>query len=568
MDYEVDICKLSINLIINLEIGETMKMTGKTALMECLKAEGITNVYGNPGTSEGPIMEEIVRHKELKYILTLQEGVATGMAEADARVNNKASFLSLHIDSGLVNGFSLMNDAYTTGTPMVVTSATYDVRNLRNRDLVELARPFTKWSAQVVLPDQVPTVMRKAFIEANTHPKGPVFVGFSSNALDGEADMEIYPSTIPVYGGLDNETIDNIVNSIEKASYPVLIVGDRVAEDSALHEAVELAEKIGMMVFIEGSNIPFPTDHPQMVGFHSIRSENQRSLLDDSDLIITAGADLFSDWFYEGDVLISKQTELIQLDSKPDTQGNRQPSKITGLGNLKVILKQILETIDYTKIQNTKKRIEEISNIKKENDKASKKAAEKNWNNALMSPERAMFEVSKSIPKNSVIVNDAISHNAALMEYIKFDSSDQMVSGRGGSIGWGVGATLGVKCASPEKNVIGVIGDGSAMMTVQGYWTAANDNIPCVFIILNNQSYRILKVNIDYYRKKIREEAESSGDYPYMDFPMVLNHSEIAKSMGVDAVRITDPNEIASELKNAINSKKPRLIELMIDGNL
>ena len=197
-----------------------------------------------------------------------------------------------------------------------------------------------------------------------------------------------------------------------------------------------------------------------------------------------------------------------------------------------------------------------------------KKAAEKNWNNALMSPERAMFEVSKSIPKNSVIVNDAISHNAALMEYIKFDSSDQMVSGRGGSIGWGVGATLGVKCASPEKNVIGVIGDGSAMMTVQGYWAAANDNIPCVFIILNNQSYRILKVNIDYYRKKIREEAESSGDYPYMDFPMVLNHSEIAKSMGVDAVRITDPNEIASELKNAINSKKPRLIELMIDGNL
>ena len=154
------------------------------------------------------------------------------------------------------------------------------------------------------------------------------------------------------------------------------------------------------------------------------------------------------------------------------------------------------------------------------------------------------------------------------MQYIKFDSSDQMVSGRGGSIGWGVGATLGAQCASPDKKVIGIIGDGSAMMTVQGYWTAANDNIPCVFIILNNQSYRILKVNIDYYRKKIREEVETSGDYPYMDFPMVLNHTEIAKSMGVDAVRITDPNDINKEVTKAINSKKPRLIELMIDGNL
>jgi len=545
-----------------------MKMTGKKALMECIKAEGITNVYGNPGTSEGPIMEEIVRHKELRYLLTLQEGVATGMAEADARVNNKASFLSLHIDSGLVNGFSLMNDAYTTGTPMVVTSATYDVRNLRNRDLVELAKPFTKWSTQVVLPDQVPSVMRKAFTEANTHPKGPVFVGFSSNALDGEADMEIYPSSIPVYGGLDDHAIKEISTSIENSSYPVLLVGDRVAEDSALKEAVELAEKIGMMVFIEGSNIPFPTNHPQMVGYHSIRSDKQRSLLDDSDLIISAGADLFSDWFYEGDVLISDKTEFIFLDSKPNSQGNRQPSKITGLGNLKVIFKQLLETINYSKIENVKNRIDEISKIKKEIDDNTKKAAEKNWNNSLMSPERAMYELGNSLPKDTILVNDAISHRAAVMEYIKFESSDQMISGRGGSIGWGVGATLGVQCAAPDKNVVGIIGDGSAMMTVQGYWTAANDNIPCIFIILNNQSYRILKVNIDYYRKKIREEVETSGDYPYMDFPMVLNHTEIAKSMGVDAVRITDPTEINAEITKAINSKKPRLIELMIDGNL
>ena len=545
-----------------------MKMTGKAALMECLKAEGITNVYGNPGTSEGPIMEEIVRHKELRYLLTLQEGVATGMADGDARVNNKASFLSLHIDSGLLNGFSLMNDAYVTGTPMVVTSATYDKRNLRNRDLLEMARPFTKWTAEAVLPDQVPALMRKAFIEANTHPKGPVFVGFTSNALDEVADMDIYPSTLPTYGGLDNETIKNISKEIEKSSYPVLIVGDRIAEDYALKEAVDLAEKAGMMVFIEGSNIPFPTDHEQMVGFHTIRNDNQRSLINNSDLVISAGAELFSDWFYEGDVLISDKTKMIFLDSKPNSLGNRQPSKITGIGNLKVILNQIIETVDFSKISNVEDRKNRISAIKKENDEIATKAADSNWNNELMSPERAMFELSKAVPKDSIIVNDAISHKSAVMQYIKFENSDQMFSGRGGAIGYGVGATLGAQCAAPDRNVIGIIGDGSAMMTVQGYWTAANDNIPCVFIILNNQSYRILKVNIDYYRKKIREEEETSGDYPYMDFPMVLNHTEIAKSMGVDAVRITDPNDIENEVSKAINSKKPRLIELMIDGNL
>lgn len=548
-----------------------MRMTGKRALMECLKAEGIVNVYGNPGTSEGPIMEEIINHKELRYLLTLQEGVATGMAEADARVNNKASFLSLHIDSGLLNGFSLMNDAYTTGTPMVVTSATYDIRNLRNRDLVELARPFTKWSTEVSLPDQVPAVMRKAFLEANTHPKGPVFVGFSSNALDGVADMEIHPHTTPTYGGLDNQTIEKISSMILNASKPVLIVGDRVAEDNALNEAVKLAELQSLPVFIEGSNIPFPTDHQQMIGFHSIRNENQRSILKDSDLILSVGADLFSDWFYEGDILLSKINKLIHLDSKPNTEANRQPSEITGIGNLKIIIDQINDLLDKSNLKNQddlNNRLEAVKKIKIENEEIYNQNAKKNWNNKLMSPDRAMFELSKAIPENSLIVNDGISHKPSVMHYINFNKSEQMVAGRGGAIGWGVGATMGAKCAAPDKNVIGIIGDGSAMMTVQGYWTAANDEIPCIFIVLNNQSYRILKVNIDYYRKAVRKEKEDAGLYPYMDFPLVLNHTEIAKSMGLDAVRVDDPSKIQEELSNAINSKKPRLIELMIDGNL
>ena len=547
-----------------------MKMTGKTALMEHLKSEGIKNIYGNPGTSEGPMMEEVVNHKELRYFLTLQEVVAAVMAEADARVNNKASYLSLHIDSGLLNGFSLMNDAYTTGTPMVVTAATYDTRSLKNRDLAELARPFTKWSIEVSYPDQVPSVMRRAFQEANTHPKGPVFVGFSSNALDGVADMEINPSTLPNYGGLDPHQINKISEMIKKSVKPVLILGDRVAEDNGLDNAVTLAENTGMPVYIEGSNIPFPTDHDQMIGFHSIRNPNQKAILAESDLILSIGADLFQDWFYEGDILLSQKNKLVQLDSKPSTQGNRQPAIFYGLGNLNIIINQLnielSNTITGTK--NYKDRIQAIQKIKKENEEIYNEKAKKNWNNTLMSPERAMFELSKSIPENSIIINDAVSHRDAVMHYLEFKSSDSMISGRGGAIGWGVGATMGAQCASPEKKVIGILGDGSAMMTAQGYWTAANDNIPCIFVILNNQSYRILKVNIDYYRKLVRKEDELSGSYPYMDFPLVLNHTKIANAMGVDSVRIKDPEEISKELNKAIKANKPKLIELMIDGSL
>ena len=172
------------------------------------------------------------------------------------------------------------------------------------------------------------------------------------------------------------------------------------------------------MVFIEGSNIPFPTDHEQMVGFHTIRNDNQRSLINNSDLVTSAGAELFSDWFWQGCVDFDK-TKMIFLDSKPNSLG-RQPSKITGIGNLKVILNQIIETVDFSKISNVIDRKNRISAIKKENDEIANKAADSNWNNELMSPERAMFELSKAVPKDSIIVNDAISHKSAVMQYIKF----------------------------------------------------------------------------------------------------------------------------------------------------
>ena len=160
-------------------------MTGKKALLEMLKAEGVEYIFGNPGTSEGPIIDMLGDYPEFKYILALQESVAVGMGESYARATETASFVSLHVDSGLANGIALMLDALNTGTPMVVTSANYDVRKITENktDLAELVRPVTKWAVELTHPDQIPSAMRRAFNEANSHPKGPVYVGFTANAL-------------------------------------------------------------------------------------------------------------------------------------------------------------------------------------------------------------------------------------------------------------------------------------------------------------------------------------------------------------------------------------------------
>ena len=245
-------------------------MTGKQALLEMLKAEGVEFIFGNPGTSEGPIIDLLADYPELRYVLTLQESVAMGMGEAYARGTGRASFVSLHVDSGLANGIALMLDALNAGSPMVVTSANYDIRKTNETitDLANLVRPVTKWSVELSHPDQIPSVIRRAFNEANTHPKGPVYVGFTSNALEGMAEMNIVPSR-PNFDAVrpSQEGIGRAAELLMDSSRPLLMVGDRVSDDDALDKAVELAELMGLPVYqARGAEVSFPTGHPQFNG--------------------------------------------------------------------------------------------------------------------------------------------------------------------------------------------------------------------------------------------------------------------------------------------------------------
>ena len=169
-----------------------------------LRAEGVKYIFGNPGTSEGAILDALEDYPDLEYVLTTQEGAAMGMADAYARSTQQPSFVSLHIETGLANGISLLHNAKEGGTPMVVTSANKDIRKLAEgrTQLDEMTRLFTKWSAEVTHPEQIPSVVRRAFTEAKTPPTGPVYIGFSANALDDRGDVEIVPSTRGTSGRL------------------------------------------------------------------------------------------------------------------------------------------------------------------------------------------------------------------------------------------------------------------------------------------------------------------------------------------------------------------------------
>jgi thiamine pyrophosphate-dependent acetolactate synthase large subunit-like protein len=555
----------------------TEVMTGKQALLEMLKAEGVGLIFGNPGTSEGPIIDMLGDYPEFRYILTLQESVAVGMGEAYARSTGKASFVSLHVDSGLANGIALMLDALNTGTPMVVTSANYDVRKISEgkTDLAELVRPVTKWAVELSYPDQIPAAIRRAFNEANSHPKGPVYVGFTANALEGTAEMNIIPSR-PVYSasGPSAEGIDQAASLLLGASQAIMMVGDRVSDDGAVDQAVALAELLGLPVYqSRGAEVAFPTTHGQFFGNLSLRLADHRAILQRADLVLAVGMDTFEELFYWGDVMLRPETKLIHIDPVPGEVGKSEPTDVgivshCGLA-LEALASRIKSLLSPDDIKEIAQRTQMIVKGSQEMREAFERSAAPRWDHKPMTPARMMYELAAALPENAIVVDDAISNRAVLRHYFQATKRGDIRGVRGQSIGGGIGATMGTQCANPDRPVLGIIGDGSAMMTVQGLWTAANDNIPCIFVICNNGMYRVLKVNFNTYQQYVLKLPETSGsNLLYSDFGTPFDMAAIANSMGVHGERIVDPKEIKPAVDRAVASGKPALLDMIIDGSL
>ena len=552
-------------------------MTGKQALLEMLKAEGVEYIFGNPGTSEGPIIDLLGDYPEFRYILTLQESVAVGMGEAYARATGRASFVSLHVDSGLANGIALMLDALNTGTPMVVTSANYDARKVNETitDLANLVRPVTKWTVELNHPDQIPSVIRRAFNEANSHPKGPVYVGFTSNALEGMAEMNIVPSQ-PVHDAT-RPSADGIAEAatlLMDASRPLMMVGDRLSDDDAIDEAVELAELMGLPVYqARGAEVAFPTTHDQFLGALSLRVSQQRAVLQEVDLVLAVGSDPFEELFYWGDVILPSDAKLVHIDPDRKAIGRSEPTDVgivghcgLALSDLIAALKERLSPGDFPEIEQRKQAVIEQRHS---NRSAFEESVAEKWDHKPMTPARMMSELADAIPDNAIVVDDSISNRAVMRHYFQAERRGDLRGYRGQSIGGGMGTTMGTQCANPDRPVFGIIGDGSAMMTIQGLWTAANDNIPCIFVICNNGMYRVLKVNFNVYQQDVLELPETSGGrLLYSDFGTPFDMAAIANSMGVHGERITEPSQIKPAVDRAIASGKPALLDMVIDGAL
>ena len=501
-----------------------------------------------------------------------------GMADGYAQATGRPAVVNLHIETGLANGISLLHHAMDGGTPLVLTAGNKDVRKLAEgrTDLAEMVRQFVKWSVEVTHPEQMPGVMRRAFQEAKNAPTGPVFVGFAANSLDGVAEMDIVPSSRPFPSPTPNSaSIEEAAKILAGASNPVVVVGDRLAQSGGVPAAVALAERAGAGVYGASiARVNFPTGHPQFLGRINPSMDAGRRALSSADVVLAVGANVFSGFFFKSGSALAPGTKLIHLDSAPGEIGKTETTDVALFGDpkagLELLTDALVARMDEHSLTSAAARRDEYATFNAQSRSAWQQRLRERWDARPMPPERMMHEISQALPPETIVVDDSLSSKDALHGAIKFNEPDSLYGERIGAIGWGMGAGLGVKLANPARPVVTVVGDGSAMMTVQALWTAANYGTPTLYLVCNNRSYRILKINMNVHRREIlgEEVGEDFEGYVGMDFPLPLNLAGIAEAIGVYGKTITDPNEIGPEIRKALESGKPAVLDVVIDGRV
>ncbi len=552
-------------------------MRGRFAVVEALRAEGVRYVFGNPGTTESPIMDALDRAPDLTYILAAQEGVAMGMADGYARASGDVPFVNLHIDTGLSNGLSLLFNAYAGGTPLVLSSVNASLAKMADyrTDLAGLTAQFTKWGAEVTHADQIPSVMRRAFAEARTPPTGPTFVGFAPESLDSEAEISIASrSDTFIQAGPDPRAVEAAATALAESQRPLMVVGDRVAQFDAVDAAVAVAERLGARVYGAGyAEMTFPTGHGQWIGQLPPYARLYPEQLRAADVVLAVGCKVFHDFFDLPRDVLAPDATLIHLDCNASEINRSQPTDLGILCDPRAGLEALAEALDAAfdsaRREAARDRAAGIGVETVAKRAATQAALRECRSSRPMPPLRMMHELARAAPDDTVIVDDSISARPILHEAFEFSRPGSMHSERaGGAIGWGMGAALGVKLAEPDRPVLGIVGDGSAMLSAQALWTASAYQIPAVYAICNNGGYRVLKVNLHAYFEEVLGEPDRPTSYLGMDLPQEFDLGAIAAAMGVASERIEDPERIGPAFERALDSGKPALLDVIIDGAL
>ena len=549
-------------------------MSGKRAFLELLKQEGVDILFGNPGTTELPLMDAFAVEHDIRYVLGLQEAALMAMADGYAQASGKLAVLNLHVAPGLGNAMGMLYDAVKAAAPILLTAGQQDLEYLvtepmLSADLATLARPFVKWSAEVHRVEDLPRLVHRAAKTALAPPTGPVFLSLPGDILKAEADLDLLTPTrvAPRVRG-DADAVAAAGALLAQAKRPVIIAGDAVAQSRAHAELVALAELIGAPVYTEfvPSTASFPASHPLFRGATLRTQAAVRQVLDQYDVLFSVGGDLFTLSLPSEIDPMPPGMRLIHLDTDPWEIGKNYPAEVGILGDPKSTLPEITAAVEAAMTGGARgaarERFKAASEVTLAERSALKTKAKALAGKSPVQALALLDAIGDMLPKDAVVIEEVLSSAPGIRSLIRSDDPQSYYGLRGGGIGWGIPAAIGIKLALPHRPVVALVGDGSAMYTIQALWTAAHDRIGVVFVILNNRSYRILKQRLLALRGHA-EQADTFVGMELVDPP--IDFVGLARSLGVAAEHVKTVHDATDLVAHGIKSNAPLLIDVDLD---
>ena len=555
-----------------------MYLSGSHAMLQMLADAGVPYLFGNPGTTELPLMDALIDDRRIRYILGLQEVPVMAMADGYAQASRKLGVVNLHISCGLGHAMGILYNAFRAGTPLLVTAGQQDRRLMLEEPIlwghmVEVARPWTKWAVEVNRVQDLPTALRRAIQTALTPPTGPVFLSIPIDVQSEIAELDLTPAkpldrrVRPPLGALQQAAL-----TLAQATNPAILVGSRVVEADAVTELVGVAEQLGAPVISESGTthgrLSFPTDHPLYAHGLPLWSPEVRNRLNDFDCLLVVGMDLLRQYvYYEPSRAIPEHIRIVHLDEDPWQLGKNYPVEVGLIGDPKVGLAELGQLLAQTFTPEQRDagvaraaRWQAVHAEQRAQLEADAAAAR---DRRPLAPLAMMASLARILPPNVAVVEEAVTTTNTTFERLGVLKDPTGYFGhRGWALGWGLGCALGVKLAWPDRPVLALLGEGAAMYGIQGLWSAARYQLPVTFIICNNAQYQILKVGAN----QLGLPGAQSGQFVGLDLVQPeVDFVGLAKSLGIEAVRITEPAELAAQAYQSMTGDKPRLIEVPLE---
>ncbi len=552
-------------------------MRAADAVLRYLEGEGVRYVFGNPGTTEIPFMDAMV-DADLEFVLCLQENVAVAAADGLAQATRRPQVANLHTGPGLAQAFSALYMASKHRSPVVVTAGNEDTRfaltePLLLADLVGMARPLVKWAYEPTSVDDVIPSLRRAFKVAMTPPTGPVLLSWPMDVLAREVsdDVDLRPADVPAGPAPDAGAVERAADLLADATAPVIVAGDDVGRTACVGQVVALAEAVGAKVYTAPLSLTqgFPNTHPLHGGGLPPFPNLARSFLAPHDVVLVLGARAFFLYYYQPVDPLPPEAKLIHVHPDPWEVGKNYPTEVGAVATADRFTAALLAAVDGWTEQTASRAASQRAKL--EADGAGARPGTIAWGEAErektpLTPPGILSTVVELLGDTPLsVVDESVTSSLASRSIPALEDADSFFGHKGGALGWGAGAAVGVALAQPGRRVVCTLGDGSLMYCPQALYTAARRRLPILYLVMNNGGYQIIKSGT----RAAKQRAYETDTYVGMDITdPEVDFVSLAHGMGLGAATASDPAELRAAVTAALTHEGPYLVECVLERSI